>query len=89
MLNLKTDRLTLVTFTVEMMKATLDSNKQLEKLTSYKVPDEYPMDVYKELLPYRIEGFTQYPNENQWEGIIIQANDNADPIRRKFSCLVP
>ncbi|MDC3424490.1 GNAT family N-acetyltransferase [Aquibacillus sp. 3ASR75-11] len=34
------------------------------------------MDVYKKLLPYKIERFSQYPEENVWEGIIIRTEDN-------------
>ncbi|WP_182201574.1 GNAT family N-acetyltransferase [Paraliobacillus salinarum] len=72
----KTDRLTLVTFTIEMMRAALLSNKELEKITTFNVPPEYPMEVYKELLPYKIERFSQYPEENEWEGIIVHTGDN-------------
>ncbi|MFZ3579936.1 GNAT family N-acetyltransferase [Virgibacillus sp. DJP39] len=72
----KTDRLTLVTFTIEMMKATLIDNNQLEKVTNFNVPIEYPVAVYKNLLPYKIERFSHYPEENEWEGIIIHTEDN-------------
>ncbi len=57
----KTDRLTLVTFSIEMMKASLVGNGELEKITNYNVPSEYPMDVYKELLPYKIERLVSIP----------------------------
>ncbi|SET32527.1 Protein N-acetyltransferase, RimJ/RimL family [Salinibacillus kushneri] len=62
---IKTSRLTLITFTVDMMKATLSGANQLKELTGYHVADGYPMEVYK------IERFLQYPEENEWEGIII------------------
>ncbi|MFB1051456.1 GNAT family N-acetyltransferase [Paraliobacillus sp. JSM ZJ581] len=71
-----TDRLKLVTFTIEMMRAALLSNKKLEKITTHNVPSEYPMEVYKELLPYKIERFSQYPEEDEWEGIIVHKADN-------------
>ncbi|GAA0479671.1 hypothetical protein GCM10008986_00130 [Salinibacillus aidingensis] len=73
---IKTDRLTLVTFTVEMMKASLVSNRELEKLTNFHVPSEYPMEVYKTLLPYKIDRFSQYPEENEWEGILLHTEDH-------------
>ncbi|WP_226037895.1 GNAT family N-acetyltransferase [Aquibacillus saliphilus] len=73
---LNTDRLTLVTFTVDMMKAILIGKNQLSKITNYQVADEYPMKVYKQLLPYKIERFAQYPEENKWEGVIIHKRDN-------------
>ncbi|SDQ79135.1 Acetyltransferase (GNAT) domain-containing protein [Virgibacillus subterraneus] len=73
---INTDRLTLVTFTVEMMKATLIGQNQLGKITDYKAADEYPLEDYKQLLSYKIDRFTQYPEENEWEGIIIHKKDN-------------
>lgn len=72
---IKTDRLTLITFTVEMMKASLISARELEKLSDYKVPSEYPAKDYKELLPYKVERFSMYPEENEWEGIIIHTDN--------------
>lgn len=72
----KTCRLTLCTFTVDMMKAALSNKKDLEQLTAYQVADEYPLDVYKEILPYKIDLFTQHPNENEWEGIIIHTENH-------------
>lgn len=67
----ETDRLILVTFTADMMKATLIDNSQLAKMTGYKVTEEYPMEAYKKLLRYKIGRFSQYPEENEWEGIIV------------------
>ena len=75
MLSIKTDRLSIGVFTAAMMKAALISNKHLESIINYKVPADYPMQDYKELFPYKIERFTQYPAENQWEGIIIHTED--------------
>lgn len=66
-----TDRLIVITFEVEMIKALVEGTEQLEKLIPYGVPEEYPMDVYKQFFPYKIERFTQQPEENMWEGLII------------------
>ncbi|MGP4108485.1 GNAT family N-acetyltransferase [Virgibacillus sp. L01] len=74
--HINTDRLTLVTFTVEMMRATLIGQHQLEEITDYKAADEYPMEDYKQLLAYKIDRFTRCPEENEWEGIIIHKKDN-------------
>lgn len=66
-----TDRLKIITFEVQMIKALLEGPEQLEKLIPYQVPAEYPMDVYKQFFPYKIERFSGYPEENIWEGLII------------------
>ncbi|WP_226577428.1 GNAT family N-acetyltransferase [Halobacillus litoralis] len=72
---MKTKRLTLTTFTAEMMEASLHSPGQLEQLSKCRVPEGYPMEVYKEMLPYKIERFRKFPEENQWEGIIINTDE--------------
>lgn len=58
------DRLMVINFEVQMIKALLEGTEQLEKLIPYKVPAEYPMDVYKQFFPYKIELFTEHPEEN-------------------------
>lgn len=69
--HIHTDRLMLITFTAEMMKAALLQKSDLEKVTTYQVADGYPSEMYKEILPYKIKRYGQYPNENEWEGIIV------------------
>ena len=66
-----TDRLIVITFEVQMIKALLEGPEQLAEIVPYQVPAEYPMDVYKQFFPYKIERFTQQPEENIWEGLII------------------
>lgn len=66
-----TERLMVITFKVEMMTALLEGATELEKLIPYKVPEDYPMDVYKQFFPYKIHRFNQNPEENKWEGLII------------------
>lgn len=66
-----TERLKIITFELEMIKALLEGPEQLAKIVPYQVPAEYPMDVYKQFFPYKIERFTQQPEENIWEGLII------------------
>ncbi|SDI02510.1 Acetyltransferase (GNAT) domain-containing protein [Planococcus glaciei] len=74
--NIKTDRLTLITFTIDMMKAAISNKEHLEKITTYRVADQYPSEMYKEILPYKVQRFSQYPDENDWEGIIIHTKDH-------------
>lgn len=66
-----TNRLKVITFEVEMIKALLEEPEQLAEMIPYGVPAEYPMDVYKQFFPYKIERFTEQPEENVWEGLII------------------
>jgi [ribosomal protein S5]-alanine N-acetyltransferase len=73
---ISTERLKIITFTVEMMEAFLKGNNQIEKITPYKVASEYPLEVYKQFFEYKIERFSKFPNENDWEGIIIHKEDN-------------
>ena len=72
---INTDRLTLITFTAEMMKAAISQKSALEKVTTYRVADEYPSEMYKEILPYKIKRYDKYPAENEWEGIIVHKED--------------
>lgn len=71
-----TERLKIITFTVDMMESFLKGNSEIEKLTPYKVAPEYPLDVYKQLFEYKIKRFRKFPKENEWEGIIIHKNNN-------------
>jgi [ribosomal protein S5]-alanine N-acetyltransferase len=73
---IETERLKIVTFTIDMMEALLKGNSELEKIIPYKVASEYPLDVYKQFFTYKIERFRKFPNENEWEGIIIHKIDN-------------
>ncbi|AYC28411.1 GNAT family N-acetyltransferase [Paenisporosarcina cavernae] len=36
----------------------------------------YPLDVYKQFFPYKIERFKNFPEENEWEGLIILKRTN-------------
>ncbi|MFV2046334.1 hypothetical protein KDJ21_008220 [Metabacillus litoralis] len=48
----ETNRLKLVTFTVEMMEALLISNSELEKIVPYNISEGYPMEVYRHFFAY-------------------------------------
>ncbi len=71
-----TNRLEIITFNVAMIKALLKGPAELEKIVSFTVPATYPMDVYKQFFPYKIERFTKQPEENKWEGLIIHSDTN-------------
>lgn len=73
---IETERLLMITFTAEMMKALLKSKEDLEATIPYSVAAEYPLDVYKQFFTYKIERFTKFPLENEWEGCIIHKATN-------------
>ncbi|AIY05645.1 acetyltransferase [Planococcus sp. PAMC 21323] len=71
----QTERLSLVTFTVEMMQAAIINKSELSSVSSYQVADEYPSELYKEIIPYKLKRYSVYPDEVEWEGIIIHKLD--------------
>ncbi len=73
---IETKRLNGVTFTLDMIKACIKGPSFLATLTDFSVPDDYPMDDYKESLPYKVKRFTEHPEENEWEGLIIERETN-------------
>ena len=48
-------RFQIITFELDMIKALLEGSEELEKRIPYRVPADYPMDVYKQFFPYKIE----------------------------------
>lgn len=70
-----TDRLQVITFEVAMIKAMLEGANGLEQLIGFAVPSDYPMDVYKQFFPYKIDRFSKQPEENKWEGLIINSEN--------------
>lgn len=72
----QTERLTMMVFTLDMMNAALESNTQLKEASGCEVPENYPMELYKQMLPYKIERFHEHPEENLWEGLIIHTESN-------------
>lgn len=73
---IETERLKIITFTVDLMEAFLRGDSEIEKLAPYRAAPEYPLEIYKQFFKYKIERFRKFPNENEWEGIIIHKNDN-------------
>ncbi|PLT28152.1 N-acetyltransferase [Peribacillus deserti] len=64
----------MITLTVEMIVAVLKGKEEMERVIPYRTSEEWPLDVYKQFFPYKIERFTKYPHENTWEGMIIHKN---------------
>ncbi|SFJ70254.1 Protein N-acetyltransferase, RimJ/RimL family [Halobacillus dabanensis] len=70
---IETDRLRMITFTADMMDASLRG--ELKKAAGYNVLPGYPMAAYREFFPYKMERFRQFPEENDYEGVIIHKGD--------------
>jgi [ribosomal protein S5]-alanine N-acetyltransferase len=74
--SITTARLEMITLTTDMMEAILKGDRVLHKKgNSYHLAPEWPLDVYKQFFPYKIERFSKYPRENEWEGVIIDRKD--------------
>lgn len=73
---IETERLRMITLTDEMMEAVLKGKGELEKIIPYGVDPDWPLAVYKELFPYKINKFQKSPQENEWEGAIILKEEN-------------
>ncbi|WP_112179716.1 MULTISPECIES: GNAT family N-acetyltransferase [Paraliobacillus] len=69
--HIETKRLLIITLTPEIMEAALLGRDKLEKAISYDVSSEWPMDVYKQFFPYKIQQFKESPAVNDWEGMVI------------------
>lgn len=72
----ETERLMMITLTADMMEAVLKGQGELEKFSPYQLAPEWPMDVYKQLFPYKINKFRKNPQENEWEGAIVLKGEN-------------
>ncbi len=73
--HLHTDNLELITFTAAMMQAATSTREELERATGFSVASGYPSETYKEILPYKIQRYRDFPEENEWEGLIIHKQD--------------
>jgi [ribosomal protein S5]-alanine N-acetyltransferase len=74
--SIETQRLKMITLSADMMEEIVKGERDLpEKGTSYQLAAEWPLDVYKQFFPYKIDRFRKYPHENEWEGIIIDKKD--------------
>ncbi|SDJ85655.1 GNAT family N-acetyltransferase [Sediminibacillus albus] len=71
-----TERLQMQTLTIDMMEAVSKGAAALEKTVPYKVSPEWPLDVYQQFFPYKIDRFRKFPAENNWEGVIIDKSEN-------------
>ncbi len=72
----KTERLEMHTLTADMMEAVLKGGQELKRIVPFDTGAEWPLEVYKNLFPYKIERFRKVPSENEWEGLIVDKTNN-------------
>lgn len=69
---IQTENLLLLTFTAKAMLAVLSGETTLEiDGNNYRLAKQWPIDVYRNLFPYKISRFQNHPEEEQFEGVII------------------
>ncbi len=69
--HLKTARLRMVPFTVELVHAALRDRAALSAMLAAHVPDEWPGPDFAEMLQFEAERLAQNPERGQWGGVII------------------
>ncbi|PEA52656.1 GNAT family N-acetyltransferase [Bacillus pseudomycoides] len=73
---IETERLKMISFTLELVEATIQGNEELSKIVLYKVSKQWPMPDYAEILPWIAERLQENPESSRWSGLIIHKKDN-------------
>ncbi|PFG03257.1 GNAT family N-acetyltransferase [Bacillus sp. es.036] len=69
---LQTDRLTIIPFSFDLIKA-MTNKKELEKLLHVEVPEEFNNVQFEQFLPFHLTDGTI--SSHRWEGILIHTSD--------------
>ncbi|WP_165999889.1 GNAT family N-acetyltransferase [Bacillus sp. Cs-700] len=69
---LQTDRLTIIPFSFDLIKA-MTNKKELEKLLHVEVPEEFNNVQFEQFLPFHLTDSTI--SSQRWEGILIHTSD--------------
>ncbi len=72
---LRTERLTLVPFSVELAEAALRSRADVESLLEARVPEEWPGPGFEEILPLVAQWLRDDPLLRDWIRIIVHTAD--------------
>lgn len=73
---IETERLKMISFTLELVEATIKGNEELSKIIPYKISKQWPMPDYAEILPWIAERLQENPESSRWSGLIIHKKDN-------------
>ncbi|WP_273852363.1 GNAT family N-acetyltransferase [Guptibacillus spartinae] len=69
---LQTDRLTIIPFSFDLIKA-MTNKKELEKLLHVEVPEEFNNVQFEQFLPFHLTD--DAISSHRWEGILIHTSD--------------
>lgn len=73
---IETYRLILEAFTLEMVKAAVKDQKELEKVLNMEVSEQWPNPQYAKILPMKIEELTQQPSLSKWTRLVVLKEEN-------------
>ncbi|MBN8209132.1 GNAT family N-acetyltransferase [Bacillus sp. NTK071] len=71
---LQTDRLTIIPFSFDLIKA-MANKKELEKLLNVDVPEEFESVQFEEFLPFHLKDSSVSRVSHTWEGVLIHTCD--------------
>jgi ribosomal-protein-alanine N-acetyltransferase len=72
---IETSRLTLVPFSLDLMKAVITEKTRLGEILKVTVPDSWPGQDLAEALPAFIKNMEKEPGSSVWSGLIIHKKD--------------
>jgi [ribosomal protein S5]-alanine N-acetyltransferase len=72
---LETKRIFLIPFISEYAKAAITGNEKLEKVSGYRVANQWPNPDYKEILPFIVQQVTEKPGLSRWNRLIVHKEE--------------
>ncbi|HEU4963499.1 MAG TPA: GNAT family N-acetyltransferase [Bacilli bacterium] len=76
MLFLESERLRMVPFTLELVRATIEDRQKLKELLQAEVPANWPNPDFAEVLPMIAQGMAEDPSRPVWDGLILEKETN-------------
>ncbi|EUJ29228.1 ribosomal-protein-L7/L12-serine acetyltransferase [Listeria grayi] len=68
---IETDRLLLITYSLEMIRATIEGPEALEEITGYEVSRDWPGIDFFFYLPYVLENVEKKPAMTRWTKLVV------------------
>ena len=72
----ETERLQLIPFTLERIRALIESPQKLGELLGMNVAAEWPIQDFAEILPWLAGLMEKQPSLSDWSGLIVHTADN-------------
>ncbi|WP_236143332.1 GNAT family N-acetyltransferase [Nostoc sp. CMAA1605] len=76
MAEILTTRLSLVPFTLNLVKSVINSRAELEEVLGVIVPESWPSEEFGEILPMIADNLLNNPSLDKWGRIIIHKAEN-------------